>query len=351
MTSNSTNTTNPTSFVIPDLHAMTPFVSSFNPHYDKISLQSSAWVDQFCVLEGKQRARYISSKTQLLTPYAYPRADEERYRCCCDYVSILFTYDEITDHQNEEDARLSCESSCSAMEDANFDDGTALCHMTNDFSRRLSKSCGPTTFQRFINYWKLYVNAVTKEAQLRERYEVLDPDSFEILRRDFGSVLVSLVISGYALGIDLPDEVFNHPTFAAMYLAATDMVCLSNDLYSYNVEQAAGHGGNNILTTLMKAKNLSLQGAADYVGEHWKTLIEQYLDAKRRLPSWGEEIDKDVAQYADAMEDWVIGSMDWSFETSRYFGDAGQEVKRTRVVHLSPSRAEDASATEVSADE
>ncbi|KAI0325772.1 terpenoid synthase [Cubamyces sp. BRFM 1775] len=331
-----------TTFVLPDLHAITPFVSFFNPHYDKISPEATAWVVQFSVLSGRQRAHYISSMTQLLTPYTYPRANEERYRCCCDYVSILFIYDEITDHQSGEDARSSSERACNAMEDANFDDGTALCRLIHDFSRRLSDGCGPVTFQRFISYWKLYVNAVTKEAQLREHDEVLDPDSYQQLRREFSSVRASLVISGYALGIDLSDEVFNHPTFSTMYLAATDMVCVANDLYSYNMEQAmgAGHGGNNLLTVLMKHKGLDLQGAVDYVGEYWKTLVERYLNAKRDLPSWSEEIDKDVAQYAVAMEDWVIGSMDWSFESPRYFGAVREEVKGTRVVHLYPSRLE-----------
>ena len=96
---------------------------------------------------------------------------------------------------------------------------------------RLTASVGGSqlaTFQRFISYWKLYLNAVTREAQLREHGEVLDLDLFEKLRRDYSSVSVSLVISGYALGIDLPDEVFNHPAFTTMYLAATDMVCMSN---------------------------------------------------------------------------------------------------------------------------
>ena len=36
------------------------------------------------------------------------------------------------------------------------------------------------------------------------------------------------------------------------------------------------------------------------------------------------------------MECWVIGSIEWSFETGRYFGKDGAMVKDTLVVELLP---------------
>lgn len=107
------------------------------------------------------------------------------------------------------------------------------------------------------------------------------------------------------------------------------------------MEQAMGHTGNNVITVLMQHKGLDLQGAADYVGAHYKGLIDTFLDAKRSLPSWGAERDAEVAQYAMAMENWVIGNLNWSFETQRYFGHARHEIRRTRVVQLYPRRVEE----------
>lgn len=102
-----------------------------------------------------------------------------------------------------------------------------------------------------------------------------------------------------------------------------------------------GHTTNNVMSVLMRHKGLDLQGAADYVGVHFKGLIDAFLEAKRTLPSWDPKIDDQVAQYAMAMETWVIGNLNWSFETQRYFGHARHEIKRTRVVHLYPRRVED----------
>ena len=100
------------------------------------------------------------------------------------------------------------------------------------------------------------------------------------------------------------------------------------------MEQSKGHRGNNILTVLMEAKRISLQQAANTVGEHSVQLMKDLNDAKKRLPSWGGRIDVDVARYVGALEDWVIGNLEWSFKTVRYFGSTHNEVKKTRVVAL-----------------
>ena len=104
------------------------------------------------------------------------------------------------------------------------------------------------------------------------------------------------------------------------------------------MEQAMGHTTNNIITVLMHHKQLDLQGAADAVGVHFKSLIDTFHAQKAALPSWGEKIDAEVAQYIMAMETWVIGNLNWSFETQRYFGHARHEIRRTRIVHLYPRR-------------
>lgn len=105
------------------------------------------------------------------------------------------------------------------------------------------------------------------------------------------------------------------------------------------MEQSKGHRGNNILTVLMGAKGISLQQAANTVGEHSAKLMKDLNDAKKRLPSWGAPIDADVARYIRALEDWVIGNLEWSFKSPRYFGPTHDEVKKTRIVTLRSRRS------------
>jgi len=93
-----------------------------------------------------------------------------------------------------------------------------------------------------------------------------------------------------------------------------------------------------MIPVVMHQYGLELQPAVDFVGEMCKRSIDRFVEAQKALPSWGEKIDKDVQVYVQGLADWIVGSLHWSFETERYFGKKGMEVKRTRVVELLPKR-------------
>lgn len=69
---------------------------------------------------------------------------------------------------------------------------------------------------------------MAREAEYRERGEVLDMESFKHLRRENSAIRLCFGLFEYSLGIDLPDEVFENPTFERLYWAAADMVCWAN---------------------------------------------------------------------------------------------------------------------------
>jgi alpha-muurolene/germacrene-A/gamma-muurolene synthase len=126
--------------------------------------------------------------------------------------------------------------------------------------------------------------------------------------------------------------------FGIPYLDLTRGV---QDIFSYNVEQARGDT-HNMIFVFMVHDGLTLQQAVDRVGDMCQQTIETFVENRARVPSWGESIDKDVKLYVDGMQDWISGSLHWSFMTKRYFGDNGAKVKATRIVELYPR--EDAKA-------
>lgn len=84
----------------------------------------------------------------------------------------------------------------------------------------------------------------------------------------------------------------------------------------------------------MKAHNLSLQQAFDFVGLKFRDLMEKFLVDKERLRSFGPQNDPQVHQFVAALEHWIIGNLVWSFETQRYFGPQHEEIRRTLVIQL-----------------
>ncbi len=69
---------------------------------------------------------------------------------------------------------------------------------------------------------------MAREAELRERGEVLDATAFQSLRRENSAIRLCFGLFEFVLGVDLPDTVFQDEQFMTLYWAAADMVCWSN---------------------------------------------------------------------------------------------------------------------------
>jgi len=88
----------------------------------------------------------------------------------------------------------------------------------------------------------------------------------------------------------------------------------------------------------MHNRGMALQEAVDFVGDLCKKSIDRFTEDRARLPSWGPEIDAQVQVYVQGLADWIVGSLHWSFESERYFGKKGKQIKRDRIVELAPVR-------------
>ena len=96
------------------------------------------------------------------------------------------------------------------------------------FKERLLTHAGPASYRRFLVHCADYINAVVREAELRERGEVLNLASYLPLRRENSAIRLCFGLFETALEIDLPDIVFQDEQFMTLYWAAADMVCWSN---------------------------------------------------------------------------------------------------------------------------
>ncbi|PFH53111.1 hypothetical protein AMATHDRAFT_55557 [Amanita thiersii Skay4041] len=335
-------------FVLPDLKSQCPFKGSTNPYYVDASAESRAWINSFDVFTDRKRAFFVQGHNELLVSHTYSYAGYEQFRTACDFVNLLFVIDELSDDMNGADAHVILNTFRSALQDADWDDGSILARITKDFRKRFLRLAGPNATKRFYEQCVAYTYAVGKEAELREQDIVLDTNSYIQLRRHNSAVLCCFALIEYAQGTDLPDEVFNHPIFKQAWLNACDLVCWANDVYSYDMEQAKGHHGNNVVTVLMKEYQFSLQSASDFIGEYSQGLMDNFLAAKATMPSWGPTIDSQVLRIMQGLESWLVGNVNWSFESQRYFGVKHLEIKETLVVNLRPKEIPFADESDVS---
>ena len=86
---------------------------------------------------------------------------------------------------------------------------------------------------------------------------------------------------------------------------------------------------------------LTLDQAVEWAAKHHSEKKACFLDGLDRLPSFGEEVNYLLMQYVNGIAMWPRANGCWSFEGSRYFGDKGMEIQKTRRVPLLPRIARD----------
>lgn len=90
----------------------------------------------------------------------------------------------------------------------------------------------------------------------------------------------------------------------------------------------------------MKERDLELQPAMKVAEELCMKCIQDFERDRAALPSWGPEIDRQVKVYVQGLQEWIVGSLYWSFACKRYFGAEGDVVKQNRTLNLSTPKKE-----------
>ncbi|KAJ7666107.1 isoprenoid synthase domain-containing protein [Mycena polygramma] len=339
MASSSTpNKATATKFVLPDLVSHCTFPIHVSRHRKQVTTETKKWLFKGDNLQGKIRDRFHGLKAGTLTAMCYPDAGCPQLRVCNDFLTYLFHLDNLSDDMDDRSTVSTADVVLNSLYHPHtFQSPARVGKMTRDFYKRMVLTAAPGTQQRFIETFDFFFQSVTQQAQDRTAGAIPDLESYIALRRDTSGCKPSFVLIEYANNLDIPDEVMEHPLVASLGEAANDLVTWSNDIFSYNVEQAKGDT-HNMIPVVMNEQGLDLQSAVDFVGEMCKQSIDRFNEDRAQLPSWGPKIDRDVAVYVDGLANWIVGSLHWSFMSERYFGKKGAQVKASRVVDLLPRR-------------
>ncbi|KAG2061081.1 terpenoid synthase [Suillus hirtellus] len=327
-----------TRFILPDLISDCHYPLRLNPDCHPVSRTSEQWLLDGAHLAEHRVTKFMGLHAGELTAACYPDADAFHLRVCSDFLNWLFNMDDWLDEFDVDGTWGMRECCISAFRDPiNFQTEKLAGKMCKSYFSRFMQTGGPGCTERFIHTMDLFFIAAAKQAQDRATGHIPDLESYITARRDTSACKPCFALIEYAALIDLPDKVMSHPVIMAMEEATNDLVTWSNDIFSYNVEQSR-HDTHNIVVVLMREQGLNLQGAIDYVDRMCKGSIQRFEDNRDILPSWGEQLDKQVAIYIEGLQNWIVGSLHWSFDTTRYFGKNGHIVKQDRIIELLPKR-------------
>ncbi|KAK7690875.1 hypothetical protein QCA50_005977 [Cerrena zonata] len=296
------------------------------------------WILNEVSYNEEKRARFFKINGGLLAGYCFPDTDAFHLQVASDFIEWIFVVDDLTDEYTKSEVGSLRDIVMTCFRDPEACDQTIpVCRLATNLFTRFLQTAGPRCTKRFVDTMELYVDAVIQQAADRDSNNIPDMQTYIALRRETSAVRPSIILAEFTAGIDLPDGVAEHPLIRSMEDATNDWCSWTNDIFSYNKEQSVGDT-HNFVAVIMKERNLDLQAAMDYAGELCLACITTFEDNRKALPSWGGDIDRQVNLYIQGMQDWIIGSLHWSFDCKRYFGTEGDAIKQHRVIQLAPQR-------------
>ncbi|KAG1747767.1 isoprenoid synthase domain-containing protein [Suillus paluster] len=331
----------PAGFIIPDF-----FFNDFhypfqlNPNCYPVESASAEWLCNEAHLVEPEKSKYISLRAGYFASAVYPHADAFHLRVCSDFLSWSFKLDDWLeiDRYDVNDAWGVRDCCMSAFRDPiNFQTERYSAKMCKSFFGRYMETGSPGCVERFIHTMDLWFISAAKEVDNRAKGHVDDVESYIELRRDLSGCKACFALIEFVNQLDLPNDVVSHPVIMALEESTNDFISWSNDIFSYNREQSH-HSTHNLVAVLMIDQGLDLQGAIDRCAQLCKSATQRFDENLAILPSWGEEVDRQVAIYVQGLQSWMAGSLNWSFETARYFGKDVHTVKRDRHVKLLPKK-------------
>ncbi|KAF7596078.1 hypothetical protein BBP40_003340 [Aspergillus hancockii] len=271
-----------------------------------------------------------------------PYCDAEALRVMIDWNHWVFLFDDQFDEghltSDPTAAQEEIQRTLAIMDDTNppaQPEDNILRYVFQTTWDRMKKL--PDLQHRWREMHRRFFNGLITQVQdtHNKREFTRDVSEYMAMRRGTIGVYPAIALTEYALGIQLANEIFDHPSLQECMCVSSDLVILVNDLLSYKKDLALGVDHN--LITLLKAKGRSIQEAVDEIGAMIDDCYKRWYRALANLPVFGEHIDHEVLKFIDACRNVALGNLHWSFKTGRYLGPDGDTVRKTRMMRLPAS--------------
>ncbi|WP_156724556.1 terpene synthase family protein [Streptomyces apocyni] len=165
-------------------------------------------------------------------------------------------------------------------------------------------------------------------------------DDYVLMRRHSSQLLPMMDMVEASLGVEVPSEVYDSPTFQALLWSAVDIISWGNDIFSLRKEYACGDN-NNLVLLLAWWEGYSLPHAVRAVKDRISARLVDFHSAARTLPRVLDVLAitdpatrEGVARCVRSYEDWIIGADLWQrHECTRYSDErwvSGDEGAYTR---------------------
>ncbi|MDZ8257158.1 terpene synthase family protein [Nostoc sp. ChiQUE01b] len=309
-----------------------PFSSHINKHVDVLEEYALEWVTRFNLLANESvYRRFTKSNFFKLVAGAYPDCDLEKIKIASDLFSWLFIWDDQCDMsdlgQQPQALKLFHQRFIEVLNGAELTSNDIhLSYALSDLRQRMLQIGSIKWFHHFVFSFEEYFAGCVQEASNRAQEIIPDIDTYIRIRNLSSAGDLTVVLIEFCNQLLIPNILRQHEIFKKLKEKTINILAWCNDIFSYSREMASGDV-HNLVLVLYYQQQLPLEIAIKRAIDIHDQEVRELLELEACLPSFGEEVDAELAKYISGMYAWIRGNLDWYFNSDRY-----QTIERLELV-------------------
>lgn len=304
----------------------TPFIGSNHPQAENLRVYGRDWVQRVGLvqkaadLEAFDAARYWQ-----LIAGAYPTVTWEVLTLAHDWNSWGFYLDDYDDsgsaaHQPEVLHHLFT-LILALLEDQPLpNDPPRFLLALADIWRRIHQYSDSQWRRRFTGTLAESFEAYRWEAYNRANQRIPSVSEYLGYRQQTGGWMTDLLLVDLSQGRTLPEQLFRWPDLQQLLDTANNIICWSNDLYSYAKEQAVGDV-HNLISVVMSAFHCNEEAAVRQVMAWHDAAVREWELRKYQVLQvlMCDQADRQhILAYIGFCEAFIASNHTWSRRSGRY---------------------------------
>ncbi|MBE9005115.1 terpene synthase [Fortiea sp. LEGE XX443] len=305
--------------ILPDLYC--PFPSQINKYVDSLEESAIEWVFRFNLMtDDLTYQRFLKAKFYMLVALVYPYCQLEELKVANDWMSWVFIWDDQCDmlHLKPEVLTIFHQRFIQILNGAELtSQDIPFSHALSDIRQRMLQLDNKNLFNYFIHTFEDYFDGCEQEANISIQKITPNVETYMNIRRSTIGVETSLALTEFCDKLNISDFLRNHEILKKLKRMTTNIICWSNDIFSFPKEVAIGHV-HNLVLILHYQQKISLSAAVDIVVEMHNKEVRNMIELEASIPSLGEDLDTKVAKYVLGLHAWINGHLEWYSYSGRY---------------------------------
>lgn len=309
------------SLILPALYC--PFPSQINKHVDVLEKHSMEWVLKFKLLPNESAYQALSNaKSFLLTASAYPCCNFKHLEIANDFMNWIIIWDEVSGlldkgHQVET-IKTWYKRFMEILQGSEITDtDIPLSFALGNLRQRMLEVTSVKWFSYFVRSFDEYIDGCVQESINWVEGIVPDIETYTTLRKATGVMEPLMDLIEFCDNLILPDFLRENDIIQKLRMMTNKIICLCNDIFSVAKEMAVGDF-HNFIFVLHHQQQISLEEAIMCVADMHDREVKAMIDLEASIPSFGEELDVEIAKYISGLHTWIRGHLDWYSHSGRY---------------------------------